>query len=267
MIALVIGAGFIVSIVLVVLLFRMLLGTASNKLSVDSSPSNPLLKKFEDVDIYRYSVLFGLIGLTLSLGTILTAFEWKTYDEQEIVDLGTVQAEQEEVLDVPVVEIPPPPPPQQVVKQPVIEEVPDEEEIEDDIEVELDVEVEEDAVIEEIVDVEEEEEAEEVEQIFTVVEDPCAPIGGMQSFYKFITKKLKYPKKAKRMGVEGRVYVQFIVDKDGSITNVQVLKGISADCDEEAMRVIKMSPKWKPGKQRGRAVKQKMVVPIVFKLN
>ena len=67
------------------------------------------------------------------------------------------------------------------------------------------------------------------------------------------------------MGIEGRVYVQFIVERDGSLTDIKVVKGIGAGCDEEAVKVLKNSPKWKPGKQRGKAVRQKMTQPITFK--
>jgi protein TonB len=88
----------------------------------------------------------------------------------------------------------------------------------------------------------------------------------MAAMYKFIGKNLKYPASARRMGIEGSVFVSFIVDKAGVISDVQVVKGISADCDKEAERVVKQMPNWKPGKQNGRAVKSKFVLPIKFKL-
>jgi len=77
---------------------------------------------------------------------------------------------------------------------------------------------------------------------------------------------MRYPVQARRMGIEGRVFVQFVVQKDGSLQEIQVIKGIGAGCDEEAVRVIKKSKNWKPGKQRGRAVKVRMIIPIVFRL-
>ena len=104
------------------------------------------------------------------------------------------------------------------------------------------------------------------DEIFTVVEQQPTPDGGMAAFYKYVSKNLKYPAQARRMGIEGRVFVQFIVDKDGSITSVQSVKGIGAGCDQEAARVIRGAPKWKPGKQRGRPVKVRMILPITFKL-
>ena len=104
------------------------------------------------------------------------------------------------------------------------------------------------------------------EEIFTIVEEPAAPVGGMEAFYKFVRKNLKYPSQARRMGIEGKVYVQFVVDKDGTITDVKAVKGIGAGCDEEAVRVINKSPRWNPPKQRGKPVKQRIILPITFQL-
>lgn len=107
--------------------------------------------------------------------------------------------------------------------------------------------------------------AEDLSTIFTHVEETAAPIGGMDAFSEFVGKRIIYPEQAKRMGIEGKVYVQFVVEKDGSLTNVNAVKGIGAGCDEEAVRIVQSAPKWKPGKQHGRPVRQKMVLPISFK--
>ena len=107
---------------------------------------------------------------------------------------------------------------------------------------------------------------EDEDKVFTVVEQPAEFEGGLQAMYAFIRKNLKYPASARRMNIEGSVYVSFIIDKAGLISDVQIVKGISADCDKEAERVVKMMPNWKPGKQNGRAVKSKFVLPIKFKL-
>jgi periplasmic protein TonB len=109
-------------------------------------------------------------------------------------------------------------------------------------------------------------EEEEADHIFINAEQQPAPVGGLEAFYKFIQKEMRYPAQARRMGIEGRVYVEFVVDKDGSLTMIKLLKGIGAGCDEEAVRVLKEAPKWMPGKQRGRPVRVKMTVPIFFKL-
>jgi TonB family protein len=105
-----------------------------------------------------------------------------------------------------------------------------------------------------------------VEEIFVVVEESATPHGGIANFYSFVGKNIKYPAEARRMGVEGKVFVQFIINKDGTITDVRVIKGIGAGCDEEAMRVVSISPPWTPGKQRGKAVKQRYTMPIIFSL-
>lgn len=107
---------------------------------------------------------------------------------------------------------------------------------------------------------------EEDNEKFIIVETMPEPIGGLASFYKYVSKNLEYPKKARKMGIEGKVLVQFIVDKDGSIINAQVFKGINPECDAEALRVIKNAPKWSPGLQKGKPVKVKITVPIIFKL-
>lgn len=220
-------------------------------------------KKNPHADLEKKSGLFLNIGLVVSLALVITAFEWRFYDGGDTMDLGSVEDNFEDLMEIPPTEQPPPPPP--VIQQPEIIEVPDEEEIEDEIEIELDVEVTEQTVIEEII-FDDAPAEEEVEEVFTIVEDQPEPPGGMGAFYQYIAKNMKYPAQARRMGVEGKVFVQFVVDKDGSITEVLAVKGIGAGCDEEAVRVISEAAKWKPGKQRGRPVKVRMILPITFKL-
>ena len=221
-------------------------------------------KKNPNVDLTRKSGLFMNIGFTVSLLLVILAFEWRTYDDSGLVDLGQVTDDFEDIMEIPPTEQPPPPPPK--IQLPQIIEVPDEEEIEEDIEVELDVEVTEETVIEDII-FEEAPEEEEIEEVFTIVENQPEFPGGMAAFYKYVGDNMDYPSQARRMGLEGRVYVQFVVDKDGTVTEVKAVKGIGAGCDEEAERVLRQAPKFKPGKQRGRAVKVRMVLPIIFKLS
>lgn len=99
----------------------------------------------------------------------------------------------------------------------------------------------------------------------TVEEMPEFP-GGVEALAAFIKKEVKYPKKAKRAGIEGQVVVGFIVDKDGSVTDVVVAKGVDPLLDEEAMRAVRLMPKWKPGLQNGKPVKTKFNLPVRFKL-
>jgi protein TonB len=220
-------------------------------------------KKTPKADVSKKSGLYLNIGLVVSLLVVITAFEWRFYDDGALADLGQVSDDFEEMLDIPQTEQPPPPPPK--IQQPEIIEVPDEEEIEEDIQVDLDVEITDDQVIEEVV-FEEPIDEEVADEVFTIVEQQPAYPGGMGAFYQFVQKKLKYPSQARRMGIEGKVFVQFVVDKKGNITEVVAVKGIGAGCDAEAERVIKSSPKWKAGKQRGKAVKVRMILPITFKL-
>lgn len=101
------------------------------------------------------------------------------------------------------------------------------------------------------------------EQVETV---PTYP-KGIPAFYDYLVRSLKYPTEAKKNNVEGRVFVEFTIQKDGSVANVKAIRGIGSGCDEEAVRIVRGSPKWIPGKQRGQPVNQKMVLPINFALN
>lgn len=220
-------------------------------------------KKNPDVDLTKKSGLFLNIGLVISLGLTLLAFEYRSYDDGSLMELLSVNDDFEEMTEIPPTEQPPPPPPK--IQQPEIIEVPDEEEIEDEIEVDLDVEITEETTIEEAI-FEEPAEEEVADEIFTIVETQPVPSGGSDGFYRYVQKNLKYPHQARRMGIEGKVFVQFVVQKDGTINQVKILRGIGAGCDEEAIRVIKISPKWTPGKQRGKAVNVRMVLPITFRM-
>ncbi|SMD34999.1 outer membrane transport energization protein TonB (TC 2.C.1.1.1) [Reichenbachiella faecimaris] len=222
------------------------------------------LKKNPKISLERKSGMFFNIGLAVSLLLVITAFEWRFYDDGGLVDLGQVDDDFEDIMEIPPTEQPPPPPPK--IELPKIIEIPDEEEIEEEIEVDLDVEITEETVIEDIV-FEEAPEEEVADEIFDIVEDQPGPPGGMAAFYTYVAKEMKYPNQARRMGIEGRVFVQFVVDKTGNLTEVRAIKGIGAGCDEEAVRVLKNAPKWSPGKQRGRPVKVRMILPITFKLS
>ena len=256
--------SFFGSIILLILLFRYIIDSRSKKVGGQNAKNDPFEKKYPTANLGSYSRLFANLGLVLTLGIVITAFEWKFYDDASTVDLGQVEDNFEEMMDIPNTAQPPPPPPK--IQQPEIIEVPDEEEIEEEIEVDLDVEITEETVIEDIV-FEEAPEEEKAEEIFTIVENQPTPKGGMTAFYKYVSETIKYPSQARRMGVEGKVFVQFVVDQNGNLTNVQAIKGIGAGCDDEAVRILENSPKWNPGKQRGRPVKVRMVLPITFKLN
>ena len=222
------------------------------------------MKKKPEADLRKKSGLFFNLGLAISLAVAITAFQWRFYEDGNLINLGNLEDNFEEIMEVPPTEQPPPPPP--VIQQPEIIEVPDEEEIEQEIEIDLDVEITEETAIEEII-VGDEPEEEEADEIFHIVEEQAEPYGGMKAFYEYFKKNVNYPPQARRMSIEGKVFLQFVVDRDGSLTDIKVLRGIGAGCDEEAMRILKNHPKWKPGKQRGRAVRVRMTIPITFRLN
>ena len=103
-------------------------------------------------------------------------------------------------------------------------------------------------------------------EVFQIVEEAPEFPGGEKAMFAFINKNIRYPEIARENGIEGKVYIRFIVSKDGSIRDVKVLRGIGSGCDEEAMRVVKRMPNWKPGKQRGKAVSVMFNLPFSFKL-
>lgn len=104
------------------------------------------------------------------------------------------------------------------------------------------------------------------EEVFVVVEeDPEFP-GGMDALYQYLASNIRYPEKAKKEKIEGRVFVSFVIEKDGSVSNIKVLRDIGGGCAEEAMRVVQAMPKWKPGRQRGKRVRTQYTLPINFNL-
>ena len=219
-------------------------------------------KKNPNLDLEKKRNIFFFMGLTIALGLSITAFEWKTYGEFEPVHKWEIEGDFDEDNEIMITKHKEPKPPKPRVLQKIIEV---NEDTDDDLN-DLVIDMELTDYIPEIEIPEPEKEPEE--KVWTgIVEDEPTPVGGYESFYKFVSKELNYPAKARKMGVEGRVFLQFIIDKKGNIKDVQVIKGIGAGCDEEAERVMSMAPKWNPGKQRGRPVMVKMVLPIVFRLN
>ncbi|NJN42079.1 MAG: energy transducer TonB [Flammeovirgaceae bacterium] len=197
-----------------------------------------------------------------SLGFVILAFEWKSADEPSIIITSDLTV-QEELLNIPPTQHEPPKPP--AIIQPQVIEVPDEEEIEEDVKVIIDIsEVEHEEAYTPIVL---EPKVEEVsDEIFVIVETRPEFPGGDTELMKFLFENLKYPSAARRMGVEGKVFVSMVVEKDGTITNPTVMRGFDTSCDNEALRVMGLMPKWIPGKQRGKPVRVKVSFPITFKM-
>jgi len=221
-------------------------------------------KKSAKAELESKKIIFTEIGLIIALAVVLLAFEWKSYEKQEL-DLSSriVDDTPEEMVEITQHEKPPPPPkpPQQTT---IIEIVEDDMEIEDEIE--IDVEADQETEVEEYIPIEEEEEEEEA-AIFTVVESMPDFPGGDAARIKYLNDNINYPQMARESGIQGRVFVTFVVEKNGAVTDVRVLRGIGGGCDEEAVRVIKNMPKWNSGKQRGKPVRVQFNMPILFKLN
>ena len=215
------------------------------------------LKKNPEVSLEKKKGLFFQIGLVAALLIVLVAFEWKSYEKVEY-NLGQLNLDdmEEEIIPITQQEEKPPPPPPPPPE--IIEIVEDDVEIEDEIEIE-DTESDEDVEIE----IEEEDD----EEFFMVVENMPEFPGGDLGLMKYIQKNVKYPAIAKEYNITGKVYVSFIVDKKGSVTNVKIVRGVDRNLDAEAMRVVKSLPKYKPGKQRGKSVRVMFTIPINFTLN
>jgi protein TonB len=224
-------------------------------------------KKTPRADLNKSVGMFTNLGLAVAVGLTLLAFEYKSYDDSALKDLGAVSDSFDDIIDVPITNQPPPPPPPPPMEQPVIQEIPDEVKIEEKIDVNFDVDVQEKTVVKEVVITEAVEIVEKADAIFDVVETQPNPPGGMSGWNKYLSDNLKYPTQARRMGVEGTVIVVFVINTDGTIQDVEVLRGIGGGCDEEAVKIVKNAPKWEPGKQRGRAVRTRMRLPIRFKLS
>jgi len=221
------------------------------------------LKKSPQADLDRNKSLFTLIGLVVVLGIVLMAFEYRANSDNvaSLGELGDMELEEEIIPITRQEEKPPPPPPKPKVIE-VLEIVEDDVELEEELEME-DTEADEETEVE-AVEVEEEE-SDEVFQ-FAVIEDKPEFPGGMPKLMQYLGKNTKFPQIAKENGIQGRVYVQFVIDKKGNVVDVEVVRGVDPYLDKEALRVVKGMPKWKPGKQRGKPVKVSYIVPINFKL-
>lgn len=217
------------------------------------------LKKNPEADLEKKRSVFLQVGLITALAAVLLAFEYTVFDETESV-LGSLNLDLLEEEIIPVTQITPPPPPPPPAQTTVIEIVEDDEEIEEELEIE-DLEVDEDTEIEIIEEVEEEVEEEE---IFTIVEEMPGFPGGEKALFGYLAKNTDYPAMAADAGIQGVVYVTFVVDTDGKVKDARVLRGIGGGCDKEALRVVNSMPNWSPGRQRGKNVKVQYNLPIRF---
>ena len=221
------------------------------------------IKKSEKASLENKKLLFIEIGLVVSLAITLFAFEWtSTETETALLEDNTEILVEEEIIST---QMDTPPPPPAAPKIPILSDqidiVDDEIEIEDDMFMNLEDDASLGVEIMDYVEVEE-----EAIPFQLVEEKPSFQGGDANQFSKWVNSRLVYPEIAKENGVQGRVTLQFTVEKDGSVTKVKVLRGVDPSLDKEAVRVVSMSPKWKPGKQRDRAVPVTYTFPVIFQL-
>jgi len=224
-------------------------------------------KKNPSKDLSLQRNKFFLIGLTVSISLAITAFEWRSVKikpilrEQNLIETGTL-------LFPPITTSEPAKAPQPIKKlEPKIQSPTPTDLVEVENEIPIDdqtpmTETGSEILVQSVftpVDT-------EVDTVFVIVEKKPEPVNGFKNFYQQLAKNLKYPTQAKHMGTEGKVFVEFIVNKNGEPSDLKIIRGIGSGCDEEALRVLSLT-KWEPGKQRGKPVRVKMGMQLNFKLN
>ncbi len=223
-------------------------------------------KKTSKADLENKKNVFFMLGLVISLGIVLLAFEWKS-KPGKAESLGNLQSQEVEDEFIPITrepEVIPPPPPPAVVE--LLNIVDNDTKIVDELEIEAS-----EATNETIIDVvpiisQKEEVLDKEEIFFNNLEDPAEFPGGQLALLKYIRDHVNYPMIASENGVEGKVLVQFVVDEEGKVTNAEIIRSVDVNLDREALRVIGTLPKFKPAKQRGKAVKVYYIAPINFVL-
>jgi protein TonB len=232
------------------------------------------LKKNPEADLEKNRGLFTLIGLAFSLALMIGALEWKTYTSGP-QDLGALEVVEDDEI-IPITErqnTPPPPPPPP--PQDIIQVVQDNVELEEELEIQS-TETTQDEVVEAV-----EVEVEESDEIisFAVIEKKAIYPGCENepnedarfqcmnlSLQKFFSKNVVYPEQAKTLGVQGKVFVSFVIEKDGKVGNVQVARGVDPSLDAAAVAVVKKLPKMTPAQNSGRPARMSYTIPISFKL-
>ena len=225
------------------------------------------VKKSPKADLENKKTTNLLIGAILTLSVLFIGFEWSERDKQVATDTGLTEIVfEEEIIPITEQEQPKqaPPPPEAPKVEEVLEIMDNDSKVEEStIQASDDTQA---AVEVKYTPVEVEEEEVEEQQIFQVVEEMPEFPGGMGECMKWLGKNIKYPTISQENGVQGRVIIQFVVNRDGSIVDAQVARGVDPYLDKEALRVVGQMPKWKPGKQRGKEVRVKYTLPVMFRL-
>ena len=220
-------------------------------------------RKTQKADLENKKSYFFEIGMIVSLLFVISAFSIKDFSKQDSNSFITVvNNTPEEIIPVTVQKKRlPPPPPKQVFTIKVVDD-----NIDLDDELDIDASADETTAIDPYIPKEEDEKDVKEDVPFIFVDKMPEFPGGTKALLQFLASKIKYPEYAKEAGIQGRVYLNFVVEKDGSITNVTVLRPVGGGCDEEAVRVIENMPKWKPGLQHGKPVRVSFNLPVKFTL-
>ncbi|MCX7696587.1 MAG: TonB family protein [Bacteroidales bacterium] len=222
------------------------------------------VKKNPKIDLENKKGLFFQVGLIISLALVLAGFEYKRYDKANNENLNQMVVNYtEESVEITRQEKQEPPKPQPVTK---IEVVEDDVDTQDDID--INIEDNQNQEVQAFVPPTQDEEEPQVQEqeIFVFVEEQPEFPGGEEALMAYLQSNIRYPQMAKELEIQGKVIIEFVVETDGSVTNVVVKRGIGGGCDEEAVRVVKAMPKWKPGKQRGKPVRVRYTLPVTFQL-
>ena len=222
------------------------------------------MKKNPRIDLKKKRTALLWLGRAFALGLVAIAFEFATFPSVPSITGDIIM--EGELIELPPVTmakvIPPPPPP---IKNTIIEVVEDTKELPNEVEFE-DTEVTDDTAVDvlEIAEIEEVIVEEELPLVRSEI-SPSFP-GGNNALLKYLGNNIKYPRMAVESNISGRVYLQFVVEKDGSISTINVVRGIGGGCNEEAVRVLKSMPKWSAGRQQGKAVRVMFTLPVNFVL-
>lgn len=220
------------------------------------------LKKNPKSDLLKWSGAISNLGLAISIAFVLVAFEWKAYEEKPLLNISNANSNWEsEVIPI-TIQVPPAAPPPVIAPQIKV--------IDDDIELDdiltIDIHLPGDEVIPEIklagppnIDV--------AAEILDFTEVQAQFQGGMDAWYTYLKANLTYPKQPQRMGIEGTVFLRFVINTDGSIQDEEVVRSVDPFLDKVALEVVQNSPRWKPALHHGRPVRSRMTMPIKFKLN
>ena len=224
------------------------------------------VKKTPKADLESKKTVFLQIGLVVVLSLVLVAFEWTSTDVNVDFSLQEEDIEVEEEI-IPITrqeEVKPPPPPPPPAVADILNIVEDDVELDEELEI-MDTEMSQEDIVDFSNMVFEEETRDEGE-IFMIVEEMPEFPGGTEALQRYLAQSVRYPVIAQENGIQGRVYIQFVINQNGEVTNATILRGVDPSLDGEALRVVEAMPKWKPGKQRNRPVRVSYTVPINFVL-